>query len=395
MKIYIFLVFVHAVALLNVPTFVPRISMSLNSIYDHLGDKIQFRIKKPSISVFDVFLEESCYMDDEGDKNPLYEVNLDKKGIAATVKAITAEEPAANQAETPANDEAMMRFLREKKYYHFFDSEIDQQAIPEIYYVSKEPCADKSCYFVVMDQYSDDLDSYYDEHCVDNLEELLEIFAHMASTVSSLHTKGIVHCNIALKRFLIRPDGLGYLITNFGLVNDNLVCKTSESGFSLPASVFASVQLHDRLDLVLKQDVYTLGLSFLELINKNTIDENADSHLNTQTLDREKFNKLFDNFGCMCASHIDLSDGFMKYMHLLNQAFTGQLKSLIASMLILDLNRIPDTDSVHSKIMRLSFLYKKMKKQHILKTTCKDKLPDDCLKTLMSLGFTRKAKRVI
>lgn len=372
-----------------------RVNMSLNIIYERYKMDIQYKIENPDIKVFDVYDQEETIHDENNHEVILHNINMNKIGHLKTIKAITDRNTNETAIESFHEDEILMKLEREKRYYLFFDPEIDKQIIPEIYYISKESCEENKCYFVLLDYFNNDLETHYAGHCVDNIEELLEIFTNMADTINSLHTKKIVHCNIALKRFLIKADGLGYFITNFGLVNENNECRISDSNFNLPKSAFYGIDLKHRLDFILKQDIYALGFAFIELLHENSTDEADKTKVDLSSLDELSLNTVFERFGCMCAKHIDISEDYTRYIHVLDHAFKEQLKVLIKNMISKDLKQIPDAEMVYNKLAYLTHLYKRMKKEDIFNRSCVHLTPEKCLKTLVGRTFTKKISPII
>lgn len=368
-----------------------HVNLSLDAIYKNYDGKIKFRIHKPSISVFDVYIEDRSFVDEKGQRAPLYDINFEDRGQLRTIKAITAKKQ-TDQAN--GIDEMLLKLERGKNLYYHFNPEIDKQAVSEVYYLSKEPCNDQECYFIIEDYYSNDLKHYYDDHCVDNIEELLEIFVNMADDISSLHRKHIVHCNIALKEFLIRPDGLGYFVSNFGIVDDDDVCKTSDSGFAFPKSALNGLSLKTNWDLILKQDVYALGFAFLELINKNTLDSTANPILNAETLNQDEINKIFDTFGCFCVPHYSLDKDKQRYLQLIDHVFKNQLKILINSMITKNINDIPNASVIYDKLVHFSSLYKKLNHRDIFRD-CAGQTPEECVKAVLTANLSRGDRKLI
>lgn len=361
------------------------VSYSLSAIFQNFSDKLQLHPNKRHVQIFDVFATVSDSLNDKHELVKLFDLRFDNKGTKLSIKALEAE---------PGRQEDMfVQLNRERKYYTWFNTDSEKQMLQETYYLSREQHNGKQYFYVLMDPYVANLDSHYDDFCVENHAELLAIFHSMAEILDALHRKNIIHCNVQLGSFLIKNDGLGYIITDFGLVDEKDTCKDIGQGFRLPQSAL-DVDFNKDLKLIKRQDVYALGMAFLELINKNSVDLKADKEVDPSQLTQEKLDLIFENYGCSDAPPRHVDSPVNNYLRTMNHVFMRQLRELISSMIVTDVKKIADAADVYNRMTYLTKLYTKMAEIDVEKE-CNGISANNCVRKALQLSLTKGTRRMI
>ena len=169
-------------------------------------------------------------------------------------------------------------------------------------------------FYAIMENGGNELYDYkipIDIHIITKLSNILIIIKECAKAIYVLHKIGIIHCDIKLENFLFKEQNGNYniKIIDFGFCRKNgtVVDDLFGTQYYIPYDFFYSTQKDLEYKITVKNDIYALGIMFIELLfeiinmsAKNTVNNNLkqkiyNSNANTLNTLKNTINNIIDS----------------------------------------------------------------------------------------------------
>jgi hypothetical protein len=144
----------------------------------------------------------------------------------------------------------------------------------DLYEFGKIKSSGNHTYYAIMENGGIELYKYsiIEKPLKNKLYDVLSIIKQCAEATLVLHKFGIIHCDIKPENFLVKEEnGENHIkIIDFGYVKKNgtLVDDWFGTQYFSPPDFFYSIQKDLKYEITVKNDIYGLGIMFIELLSK-------------------------------------------------------------------------------------------------------------------------------